>query len=186
MVEALTPNPLSMVFMVTSKQELELLSQDTAGCGVFDLGATETVGSLEALESLSRLRSGKGCLDLEFQVFSGPSAAKPFRFGNGGIQMSESYVLVPQRLGDELVMLRIYTIDASRVPILVGVKTLEKLGAIIDVEGRCMVLANVSPSLKIQLGKSSAGHLLVGLTSDWPGERQRPQQPVPVGRAIIH
>ena len=46
-------------------------------------------------------------------------------------------------------------------------KTLEKLGAIIDVQGQCMVLANVAPDFKTPLGKSHAGHLLVDLTSDW-------------------
>ena len=77
--------------------------------------------------------------DLEFEV-SLVHPLEPFRFGNGGIQMSESYVLVPQRLGDELVMLGIHNIDAPNVPIFVGMKALEKLGAIIDVEGRAMVL----------------------------------------------
>ena len=101
------------------------------------------------------------------EVFTGPSSKKPFRFGNGGVQFSSSYVLVPQRLGEQLVMLGLYTIDAEKVPILIGMKTLVKLGAVIDVYGRWMVLSHVSPEVKIPLAKSKAGHLLVNLTMDW-------------------
>ena len=162
-VEAVTPSPLAFVGMVAqaSKQIM-----DTTGYGVLDLGATETVGSLEALESLMALRHQQAGEDEQIQVFTGPSVNKPFRFGNGGIKFSESYVLIPQRLGEARVMLGLYTIDANKVPILIGMKTLEKLGAIIDVQGQCMVLANVAPDFKIPLGKSHAGHLLVDLTSD--------------------
>jgi hypothetical protein len=163
-VEAVTPSPLAFVGMVAQASKRIM---DTTGYGVLDLGATETVGSLEALESLMALRHQQAGEDEQIQVFTGPSVNKPFRFGNGGIKFSESYVLIPQRLGEARVMLGLYTIDANKVPILIGMKTLEKLGAIIDVQGQCMVLANVAPDFKIPLGKSHAGHLLVDLTSDW-------------------
>ena len=71
------------------------------------------------------------------EAFYGPSSQKPFRFGNGGVQLSSSYVLVPQKLGD---LVGLYTIDAEQVPILLGMKTLVKFGAVIDVSGRWMVL----------------------------------------------
>ena len=100
-------------------------------------------------------------------VFSGPSARRPFRFGNGGVQFSSSYVTIPQKLGNEKVMLGLYTLDAERVPVLIGIRSLEKLGAIIDVLGHWLVLANIAPHVKIPLAKSKAGHLLVNLTTDW-------------------
>ena len=53
--------------------------------------------------------------------------SQPFRFGNGGVQYSSSYVTVPQRLGDQVVRLGMFTIDAEKVPILVGIKTFTKL-----------------------------------------------------------
>ena len=57
------------------------------------------------------------------------------------MQYSLSYVTtIPQRLGDQLVHLGMYTIDAEKVPILVGIKRLTKLGSVIDVSGRWMVL----------------------------------------------
>eukprot|EP00435_Cladocopium_sp_Y103_P065930 s567_g28.t1 len=176
-VEAVTPSSLAFVGMVTSSTTRIL---DTTGYGVLDLGATETVGSLEALEGLMALRHLQAGEDEEIQVFTGPTVNKPFRFGNGGIKFSESYVLIPQRLGEARVMLGLYTIDANKVPILIGMKTLEKLGAIIDVQGQCMVLANVAPDFKIPLGKSHAGHLLVDLTSDWLSVGQ-PLKAQPVG-----
>ena len=126
------------------------------------IGATETVGSLEALEALMDLRSRMHGISEPVEVFTGPSARKPFRFGNGGIQVSSSYVMVPQRLGDQLVSLGLYTIDAEKVPIL-----MEKMGALIDVCGRWLVLSSISPEVKIPLAKSRAGHLLVNLTMDW-------------------
>ena len=46
-------------------------------------------------------------------------------------------------------------------------KTLEKMGAVIDVCGRWLVLSHISPDVKIPLAKSKAGHLLVNLTMDW-------------------
>ena len=130
----------------------------TSGYGVLDLGATETVGSLEALEALMSMRAEIHGNQEPVEVFTGPSSKKPFRFGN---------VMVPQRLGEQLVMLGLYTIDAEKVPILIGMKTLVKLGAIIDVYGQWMVLSHVSPEVKIPLAKSKAGHLLVNLTMDW-------------------
>ena len=79
------------------------------------------------------------------EVYACWSGRKPFRFGNGGVQYTSSYVTVPQRLGDQLVHLGMFTIDAEKVPILVGTKTLTKLGSVIDVSGRWIVLSKVSP-----------------------------------------
>ena len=137
-VESLTGSPLAFVGMVVKEDEV---IYDTAGYGVLDLGATETLGSLEALEVLMELRSKLRGISEPVEVFTGPSARKPFRFGNGGVQVSSSYVMVPQRLGDQLVSLGLYTIDAEKAPSLIGMKTLEKMGALIDVCGRWQVLS---------------------------------------------
>ena len=163
-VESLTSSSLAFVGMVASVEEV---IYDTSGYGVLDLGATETVGSLEALEALMSMRAEIHGNQEPVEVFTGPSSKKPFRFGNGGVQFSSSYVMASQRLGEQLVMLGLYTIDAEKVPILIGMKTLVKLGAIIDVYGQWMVLSHVSPEVKIPLAKSKAGHLLVNLTMDW-------------------
>ena len=66
----------------------------------------------------------------------------------------------------------------------VGIKTLTKLGSVIDVSGRWMVLSNVSPEVKIPLARSKAGHLLVNLTQDWLN-LSRPLQPEPTEGAYM-
>ena len=154
-IESLTPS--SLIFMAKNEE----LVGSTEGYGVLDLGATETVASLEALHQLMALRGGRE------QVRVVPAGKRPFRFGNGGVQFSESFVMIPQKVGAHEVLLGIFTLDAEKVPILLGMKTLEKLGAIIDVRGRWLVLSAVNGSLKIPLRKSRAGHLLVDLTQDW-------------------
>eukprot|EP00913_Durusdinium_trenchii_P000777 g725.t1 len=160
-LESMTPSSLDFIGMTADATDSSLVT-DTTGYGVLDLGATETVGSLEALEGLMRKREhllGDQWVD----VYHDAAYQRPFRFGNGGVQFS----LIPQRLGDQTVSLGLFTIDAERVPILVGMKTLTKLGAIIDVAGQWMVLANVAPNQKVPLQRSRAGHLLIDLTKDW-------------------
>ena len=92
-------------------------------------------------------------------------------------------VLVPQKLGENSVMLGMFTLDAEKVPILIGMRTLDRLGAVIDVSGCWMVLSNVAPDLKIPLGKSKAGHLLVDLRTDWLTMGQPLEQHAPRPRA---
>ena len=57
-IESLTPSSLSSVFMVTDFTP-EII-YDTSGYGVLDIGATETVTSLESLEKLLHLRRARG------------------------------------------------------------------------------------------------------------------------------
>ena len=177
----MTPSPLDLDFIGMATNEV--ITGDTSGYGVLDLGATETVGSLEALEKLMWQRHQAQGWEEGIKVFTGPNAVKPFRFGNGGIKYSESFALVPQKLGENSVMLGMFTLDAEKVPILIGMRTLDRLGAVIDVSGRWMVLSNVAPDLKIPLGKSKAGHLLVDLRTDWLTMGQPLEQHAPRPRA---
>ena len=166
-IESLTPSSLSTVFMVTENE----IIYDTAGYGVLDIGATETVTSLESLEKLLHLRRERGNDDPgALRVVA--NGRKPFRFGNGEVQTSESFILLRQHLGKRSIYLGMYTLNVEKVPILVGVKTLTKLGAIIDVKGQCMVLTSVDENTKIPLKKSSSGHLLVDLTQNWLNDGQ--------------
>ena len=45
-------------------------------------------------------------------------------------------------------MLALYTIDAKKIRILIGMKALMRLGAVIGVAGQGMVLSNVTPQVK--------------------------------------
>ena len=196
-VESLTPSNLSSIYLVDELDDQEIddadtktiaeiymmsggpddLVQDTSGFGVLDIGATETVTSLEALEKLIHLRGQHQGEVQDIRVVAG--GRKPFRFGNGEARTSESFILLKQHLGKKTVLLGMYTLNVEKVPILIGVKTLTKLGAIIDVKGQFMVLTSVNAEVKIPLKKSVSGHLLVDLTRNWLEECQplsrRPQ-----------
>ena len=101
-----------------------------------------------------------------------PEGKKPLRFGNGSVQGSESFILLPQQVGSRRILLGIYTLMAERAPILMGVKTLTKLGAIIDVQGGWLILTRVNPDIQIPLYRNRSGHLVVNLTQDWMAQGQ--------------
>ena len=83
---------------------------DTRGKAVLDIGATATVGSLQAIDEIMSFMSGRGeCETL--RVF--PGCQRPFRFGNGQISSSLSYVEIPQRLDGRLIHLGVHTLDAE-------------------------------------------------------------------------
>ena len=92
---------------------------------------------------------------------------KVFRFGNGQTQTSESFVLIPQTLGKHHISLGAFTIDAPGVPLLLGIRSLDKLGAIVDCSRSVVVLKTVDAALMIPLKKSSTGHLLIDLCDNW-------------------
>lgn len=71
---------------------------------------------------------------------------KMFRFGNGSMQSSESYVLLKQSVGTHEIDLGAFTLDARGVPLLLGVKTLERSGAILDIQQSVMILKTVDQS----------------------------------------
>ena len=202
-VESLTPSNLSSIFMTDEQQDQEIvdeetktiaeiymmsggpedLVQDTSGYGVLDIGATETVTSLEALEKLIHLREQHQGDVQDIRVVAG--GKKPFRFGNGEARTSESFILLKQHLGQKTVLLGMYTLNVAKVPILIGIKTLTKLGAIIDVKGQYMVLTSVNPEVKIPLKKSVSGHLLLDLTRNWLEECQPlSHRPQPVASGV--
>lgn len=58
------------------------------------------------------------------------------RSGNGSMQSSESYCTV----GTQEIDLGVFTLDARGVPLLMGVRTLERLGAILDIQQSVMVM----------------------------------------------
>ena len=137
---------------------------DLEGFAVLDTGATETITSLEALEFiLNKRRQQFG--EEQLQVVDRPP--KVFRFGNGQTQTSESFVLIPQTLGKHHISLGAFTIDAPGVPLLLGIRSLDKLGAIIDCNRNVLVLRTIDAVLIVPLRKSHTGHLLIDLCGNW-------------------
>ena len=151
-----------------SGQDAVLLqtSQDRedAGFGIIDCGATETVGSLPALESLMLARFRLCGQSEEVEVSAAP--AKRFKFGNGTHSMSASCILVP-RVGDMQLKLQLYTLDCEGVPILIGMRTLRRLKAVVDFSKSLAIFVAVNPNLAIPLRRGKTGHLLIDLRCDW-------------------
>eukprot|EP00439_Symbiodinium_sp_Y106_P051491 s2166_g6.t2 len=140
------------------------LPYDFKGKAVLDIGATATVGSLSAIDDIMGALNSKGESET-MKVY--PGYQRPFKFGNGQVSSSLSYVEVPQRLDGRLVYLGIHTLDAEGVPVLLSVKTLKKLGAVIDVSRRLVIFQAINSRIAVRLDESPAGHLLLDLTRDW-------------------
>ena len=169
------PNYLAQVFVVVSEDEspaattpstsaaaLATIAVQYPGHAVIDTGATDTLASLEKLEQVMNLRAQRFGPE-EFVV---KEERKKFRFGNGESQRATSLVEIPQFLNGQKIALGLHAIDAPGVPVLLSVRTLRKLGAIIDMDTNMMCLKNVS-ELWIPLKRSSNEHLLLDLTCDW-------------------
>ena len=134
------------------------------GYAVLDTGATETVGSLEAIDYIMKQRSQrygqeKVGVDIKRQ--------KRFRFGNAQEMNAESYLLLPQKVNGVETSLGVYSLDVPGVPILLGVKTMEKLGAVIRVAEKTLEFTKVFPGTKIPLIQGKNKHLLLDLCCDW-------------------
>ena len=97
-----------------------------------DTGATETVRSLEAIEYMLHQRSQRYGHE---EVGVDPNKNKRFKFGNAQERWSESFLLLPQEVAGQPTSLGVYTLDVPGVPILIGIKTMVKLGAVVDTAG---------------------------------------------------
>eukprot|EP00435_Cladocopium_sp_Y103_P060805 s110_g22.t1 len=140
------------------------LAQDRLRYAVVDTGATETVGSMDALEHV---------LGKRFELFGQEdvvidcSKTKEFKFGNGQTRTAASFVCLPQTIDNQSTTLGIYALDVPNVPILLGIKTLQKLGAMLDLEHCTLEFRKIFPGKLVQLLKGANGHLLLDLCSDW-------------------
>eukprot|EP00439_Symbiodinium_sp_Y106_P055997 s615_g7.t2 len=138
---------------------------DLDGYAVLGTGATETVGSLPAIEQLMKVRYQQRGYPESVHVMDQPP--KKFKSGNGETAFSSSYILLPQQLGDQEVHLGIYTLDVVGVPVLVGIKTLHRLGAVLGLAKFVVVFTSVDMARAIKLQRSPSGHALLDLRGDW-------------------
>ena len=133
---------------------------------VIDCGATETVASLNALTAVMQKRSEKFGPE---EVKVDPNVQKVFRFGNGKTLQSCSYVEIPQTIGGQKTWLGVHTLDTDDhyVPLLLGMRTLERLQASVDFGSKTATFSSVSPHPVRLQQCARSGHLIVDLTSDW-------------------
>ena len=88
------------------------------GYAVIDTGATETVGSLDALEYIMGRRQQQFGRE---QVGIDVKRTKRLRFGNAQERWAESYNLLPQAVDGKSTTLGVYSLDVPGIPILLGV-----------------------------------------------------------------
>lgn len=134
------------------------------GYAVIDTGATETVGSLDAVEYITQQRALRfGPEDIGVD----PKRVKRFKFGNAEERVAESFMLLPQSVQGKPTSLGIYTLDVPNVPILLGIKTMSKLGAVVNLADNTLTFTKLFPGTAIPLIRSHNGHLLLDLCKDW-------------------
>lgn len=156
----LTQDIQRMVLAASSSTE----SGRRLGFAVIDTGATETVGSLEAIEHImNERRNVFGSEEIGVNV----NKRKRFRFGNAEERCSESFLILPQTINGQKTSLGVFTLDVPGVPILLGIKTMRKLGAVLNVFEPSLIFTKVFPGVRIPLIRGMNGHLLLNLCRDW-------------------
>lgn len=70
-------------------------------------------------------------------------------------------------VGENYASLGVYAMDVPDIPVLIGIKTRERLGAVIDVSSRTIEFRWMFPGVKIRLQRGGNGHLLLDLCSNW-------------------
>ncbi|CAJ1432532.1 unnamed protein product [Effrenium voratum] len=133
---------------------------------VLDSGATETVTSLTALTEIMNYRK-ELFGDEDVKVY--PADGKSFRFGNGRTMLASSFVEIPQFLNGQKVWLGAYTLDTEDafVPMLIGMRTLQKLEAVVDFRSRLTIFPTLSPDMITLHQCPRTGHLMIDLSADW-------------------
>ena len=133
------------------------------GKAIIDCGATSTLGSVDALESLMRLNMERHGRD---RVSVDPSNRPTFRFGNNGVRDCISSVDLGVDIGEKVGKLQVHVHDVPNQPVLISVKALRKLGAVIDFSRSEILYKNVDPTAVVPLEVASNGHCLMPLGGD--------------------
>ena len=174
-------SPSYGIFMVTpwdldvnedtiGEDGIMLATEETHGWrthGVIDCGATETVASLQAIEELmARRRELRDGQEEAIRVFS--DVRKQFRFGNGQELQASSYIEIPQQINGCTFYLGIFTLDTEGyVPVLLGIKTLHRLGTVVDFANHRAAFTRVCQDWLPLVNCERTGHLLVDMSLDW-------------------
>ena len=136
---------------------------ETRGMGVLDCGATETIASIASIEALIEDRSER----LGYQHCSiNAKVNRRFRFGNGQGQCATSEATLLLASNEKPVTLSINTLDVENVPVLLSVKTMERMGAVIDFARGQAIFEKINPGKVVKLHRASTGHLMVDLRCD--------------------
>ena len=145
------------------------------GKAIIDGGATRTMGSLHAVESLLTANQEKWGTNLVANI--DPSERPTFGFGNSmkARSVSTCYMQVPS--DKQRMKVRVHVIEEGRAPILLSVETLRN-GAIIDYRHDTAIFTSLCPKTLVPLERSRLGHQLLPLGEDILSRGQ------PLGRSL--
>ncbi|CAE7582483.1 RE1 [Symbiodinium sp. CCMP2592] len=148
------------------------------GMCVIDGGATQTIGSVMAIEAIldrNRFKHGESGL-------SGVDSSNPpsFSFGNSTENRCLSTAKLRISANGAPGELRIHALDSGSSPVLLSIETLRRLGALIDFEHDLLVFRNLDAQRVIKLERGLTGHQLMDLTEDWL------RRALPAERAIVN
>ena len=153
------------------------------GKAVLDGGATRTLASVAALEKIMELNQvhkghpGVSEVDLEDRP--------TFGFGNSSRNQCVSTAALQVSADGREGLLRVHALDQGEGPLLFSIHTLRALGAVIDFSEDLVVFRTLSDRKVIQLERSTTGHQLLPMTSDWFEGAQDTKEPVPGLRQYI-
>ncbi|CAE6969386.1 RE2 [Symbiodinium sp. CCMP2592] len=172
--ESATEAALSIMGAGAGLTTQEAVSQ---GLCVVDGGATQTVGSVAAVEAILAMNKKKhGSNRLTAVSTSDPPT---FSFGNSTENKCLSTASLKVSAGGNPGELRIHTLDHGQSPVLLSVEALRNLGAIIDFKADLVAFRHLDVNRIIPLGRSKTGHQLLPLTDDWMANACATTRPVP-------
>ena len=136
----------------------------SSGCAVIDGGATKTLGSVEAIQTVLDINASKHG---DTRLRAVDVSNKPiFGFGNSSQDQCVSTAQLQVTANEKPGMLQIHALDRGSGPILLSIHTLRSLKAIIDFEADLLVLRGLDDTKVVPLERSAAGHQLLPLTED--------------------
>ena len=162
----------------TGQKEDEQLTTAEAvqkGMAVIDGGATQTIGSVAAVEAVMRQNKAKH----GHSGLTGVNAKDPpvFSFGNSTenrcLSTARLQVVANGKRGE----MQIHTLEDGESPILMSIDTLRRVGAIIDFEADLAVFRNLDPGRILKLTRGKSGHQLLPLAEDWMQHSQASAKP---------
>ena len=148
-----------------SPEPLSTMEAVREGMAVLDGGATQTIGSVAAVEAVLR----KNLRDHGDSRLRGISTqgVPTFSFGNSTEDRCLSTARLAVSANGAPGEVSIHTLDKGQSPILLSIDTLRRLGAVIDFQADLVVFRNLDSRRIVSLRRSRTGHQLLPMTQDW-------------------
>ena len=153
------------------------------GWCVVDGGATRTLGSMVALQSVVDCNTAKTGQTKLLKVDT--SRRPTFSFGNSSENTCVSTVELGVQAGAKEGKLTVHALDTGSGPVLLSVASLRALGAIVDFSEDLIVFRHLDAKRIIQAKRSQSGHQLLPLSGDMFEHSVEVSQPVPSLKAFI-